>query len=305
MEKQEETKLLNFSVKKVLITGLGFMSAMISWSFYNFKIPIILAGIDDGPDAWIRVGLLGTASWVELLTGIIMVLDNIAAIILQPYFGRLSDRLQSKYGRRTPFFLIGLPTAVGCMIIMPFAPLFGLVALIFIFNFAMAFYRSAVMSIMPDYVPANRRSTANSFIALMGGVGTVIGFMIPKLVEMIPGTAPVITGVLETQDYFWQDFWGFFLTGAFMLLCLILFLIGFREVPTGTTFWKLSDKPIVVDYETKTYSFIEEEAKEDENITEEIKAIFTDKDKSALYILLTIFLYASGLNVVEFTFGRF
>ena len=61
MEKQEETKLLNFSVKKVLITGLGFMSAMISWSFYNFKIPIILAGIDDGPDAWIRVGLLGNA----------------------------------------------------------------------------------------------------------------------------------------------------------------------------------------------------------------------------------------------------
>jgi maltose/moltooligosaccharide transporter len=302
---EEKGRIKNFSVGKVLIIGLGFMSAMISWSFYNFKIPIILNGITDGVGGWRRVGVLGTEPWLEIIGGIIMVLDNIVAILLQPYFGKLSDRLQSKYGRRSPFFIIGVPTAVLCMLLMPFMPLFGLIGLIFVFNIAMAFYRTPVMSIMPDYVPANRRSTANSFIALMGGVGTVIGFIIPKLVEMIPGTDPVETGVFETQDFFLQDFWGFFITGAFMLLCLIIFLISFREVKTGDSFWKLSEYPIVVDYQTNSFFIKTEQEKKEESVIGELRDMIKAEEKSALFVLVAIFLYAGGFNALEFSFGRF
>ena len=304
-EMNQKNKNDDFSIGKVLIIGLGFMSAMISWSFYNFKIPIILNGITEGVGVWRRVGVLGTEPWVEIIGGIIMVLDNIVAILIQPYFGKLSDRLQSKYGRRSPFFMIGVPTAVLCMILMPFVPLLGLIGIIFIFNIAMAFYRTPVMSIMPDYVPANRRSTANSFIALMGGLGTVVGFIIPKLVELIPGTAPVETGVFETQNFFWQDFWGFFITGAFMLICLVIFLIGFREVKTGDSFWKLSEYPIVVDYKTNSYAIKTDVVEKQESVLGELKSITKAEEKSALFVFVAIFLYAGCFNALEFSFGRF
>lgn len=82
----------------------------------------------------------------------------------------LSDRLESRYGRRTPFIMLGLPTAVVCLFLIPFfSQLFVFIAIILCFNLSMAFYRPPIMSLMPDKIPTYKRSTANSYISLMGG----------------------------------------------------------------------------------------------------------------------------------------
>jgi MFS family permease len=310
---QEKTRITPnnppLDIKRILFIGLGFMSAMIAWSFYNFKIPIILNGIKDGEN-WVRIGLLGTNPWMEIVGGVIMTLDNIIAVLLQPYFGSLSDRLESKYGRRTPFLLIGLPSAVFCLFIMPFLPsIFILMAVILCFNLAMAFYRSPIMALMPDSVPANRRSSANSFISLMGGVGTIIGVLIPKIVEIFPNSTPVATGQLTTQDFFWQDFWGFVLTGSFMLVCLLLFLIKIKEPSSGSAFFQLS--PVPLEYDPNTHKFNRiidvdsDKIHEKSPILETVREIFSAPEKSFMWISITQFFYVFGFNALEFSFGRY
>ncbi|MHA1999132.1 MAG: MFS transporter [Promethearchaeota archaeon] len=310
---------LKVDVKQTVFIGFGFLSAMIAWSFYNFKIPIILNGIIPNPGVYDRVGILGTAPSMEILGGFIMTLDNIVAIILQPWFGALSDRMQSKFGRRTPFVIIGIPAAVLSLIILPLCTLLNnlitLVALficiIFVFNLAMAFYRPPVMSLMPDKTPAQIRSSANSYISLMGGLGFIAGIIIPFLVSLIPGTTPVEASGNDyfTQDYFFQDLWGFLLTGTFMSVCLVLFLARVKETPTGSGFFKVGSKPIHVDVFTQKIVVQDtpgDAAMENKpGFFDEWRNILKEEDKSALWILITVFSYLFGFNAIEFSFGRY
>jgi len=311
IDEELESNLLKVNVKQTLLIGLGFMSAMIAWTFYNFKIPIVLNGITGStPGTWNRIGLLGTEPVMEIVGGALMTLDNIVAILLQPYFGRLSDRLESRFGRRSPFVIIGLPTAVFCLFLLPFLSIIGLfIGVIAVFNLAMAFYRPPVMSILPDKTPPQILSSANSYISLMGGVGFVIGMLVPFIVDLIPGTTPLETGDILTQNFFWQDFWGFALAGGYMLVCLIVFLWKVKEVPTGKKFFHLADHPIQVDVYTQTvipYSESEKlEIREKPGFFDEWREIVQDKDKSAFWVLLSVFSYLFGFNAIEYSFGRF
>lgn len=305
------TTPMKVNVKQTLLIGLGFCSACIAWAFYNFKLPIILNGIKDSVTGeWLRIGILGTDPWAEILGGFLMTFDNIAAILLQPYFGALSDRMASKYGRRTPFMMVGLPIAVLSLLLVPFIPeIFLFISIVIVFNMAMAFYRTPIMSLMPDRTPSHLRSATNSFISLMGGVGTVFGFLIPKIVSLIPGTDPVITGVYETQNYFLQDLYGFLITGILMLICLCIFAFTIQETPTGSKFFSISEKPIRVDIISQTILPLEvNEAEKSEakpGFFDGMKSILKDTDKSALWINITVFWYLFGFNALEFSFGRF
>ncbi|MHA1733502.1 MAG: MFS transporter [Promethearchaeota archaeon] len=313
-------------VKQTIFIGFGFLSCMIAWSFYNFKIPIILNGITGSePGTWTRVGILGTAPVMEIVGGAIMTLDNIIAILLQPYFGQLSDRLESRHGRRTPFVVIGIPTAVVCLFLLPLTELAGsdpltvavlFIAIILVFNLAMAFYRPPVMSILPDKTPPQVLSTANSFIGLMGGVGFIVGMLAPTLAELVPGTEPVVTGEFATQDFFWEDFWGFALTGAFMAACLLVFLWKVHEVPTGEKFFHVGRVPVKVDVYTQrvvesgpdangTGEGVDAAGGEKPGFFGAWKEIRKDEEKSALWVLLAVFSYLFGFNALEFSFGRF
>lgn len=317
LESAPETPVMKVDVKQTLLIGFGFLSCMIAWSYYNFKIPIILNGITGAEGTtWTRVGLLGTEPAVEILGGVLMTLDNIVAILLQPFFGQISDRLESRYGRRTPFVIIGIPVAVICLFILPLCLLIPsgqltvavlFIAVILVFNLAMAFYRPPVMSVLPDKTPPQMWSTANSFISLMGGLGFVIGMLIPALAETIPGTDPTTTGVYATQDFFWQDFWGFALTGGFMVVCLVVFLWKVKEVPTGEGFFHVADRPINVDVYTQTVIEVEESAVEVEKtgFFDGWRDIRHDEDKSAFWVLFAVFSYLFGFNALEFSFGRF
>ena len=306
-----EKKIMKVDVKQTILIGFGFLTAMLAWTFYNFKIPIILNGISGlTSGTWNRVGRLGTEPIMEVVGGAIMVLDNIIAIIIQPYFGKLSDRLESKYGRRSPFIIIGLPTAVFCLVILPFMPLIGtFIAVILVFNLAMAFYRAPIMSLLPDKTPPQALSTANSYVSLMGGLGFVLGMVVPIIVGFIPGADPLMTGNYETQNFFWQDFWGFILVGIIMFLCLVIFLWKVKETPTGDKFFRISKRQIKFDVYTQKIIPYEEgeaaKAEEGSKFFEEWKEIFGDEDKSALWVLIAVFFYLFGFNAIEFSFGRF
>ncbi|MBR0302154.1 MAG: MFS transporter, partial [Bacilli bacterium] len=58
---------------------------------------------------------------VQWKVGIIMALDNIAALFIMPIFGFLSDKTKTKLGKRMPYIIVG---SVVTAIALPFIPFF-------------------------------------------------------------------------------------------------------------------------------------------------------------------------------------
>ncbi|HRY77292.1 MAG TPA: MFS transporter [Candidatus Izemoplasmatales bacterium] len=97
---------MKLNYKKVFFVGLAFFLISMFWQTYDSVITKIL--ID-------KFGLNQTWS------GVVMALDNILALFLLPLFGGLSDKTNSKYGRRTPYIIIGTVVAAFAFVGLSFA----------------------------------------------------------------------------------------------------------------------------------------------------------------------------------------
>ena len=156
-----KSKSMKLDYKKTFILGLGFFSASIIWPIYNNYVPIML-------ETYIKSGTF---------IGAIMTIDNVFAVVFQPLFGALSDRTNTRFGRRMPFLLVGVPlAAIFCSLIPWSNSLFTLMLFIIIMNFSMSIYRAPTVALMPDVTPSPLRSKANGVINFMGGFAAVIAY---------------------------------------------------------------------------------------------------------------------------------
>lgn len=167
---------------KTFLIGFGFFGISLIWSVYNVYVPIFLHDRFELPASVI---------------GIVMTLDNIAALIIQPVIGVWSDRTRTRLGRRMPYVLAGAPIAALCFALVPFAqalPLF--MASIMGMLLAMALFRTPVIALMPDVTPSPLRSQANGVINLMGGLGGLIAFFISGTLYKQNPANPFLLGAL-------------------------------------------------------------------------------------------------------------
>lgn len=244
----EETSKGKMDFKFLLFVGLAFFTSEMAWSLYNSRVSKLLEGY---------LILLS-------LVGLWMALDNIIGVIIQPIMGSISDNTRTKYGRRMPYILIGIPSAALFFALIPTQQnLPQLILWMFLFGIAMGFYRSQAVALMPDFVQPEDRSKGNAVINMMGGFGGVIGF-----------TLSLIAGAITLQ--------GSFIIVSILMIVAMLIL-----------FWKVK--------ETESYSYkqmIEYEMKEGKKLQDEktkpgliasIKDILTEDDKSTLFMLLAIF----------------
>lgn len=155
---------MKLDYKKTFLIGLGFFTVNIVWGLYNIAVPIYLK----------QLGLSGVA------VGSVMTIDNIFAIILLPIFGALSDRTYNRYGRRMPYLLVGIPLSALSFMLIPVlrSNIVTLMAVVIGMNFFMSIYRSPTVALMPDFTPRPLRSKANGVVNFIGGVGSVIAFLI-------------------------------------------------------------------------------------------------------------------------------
>lgn len=104
--KQKEPLKLNYPI--TFKVGFAFAIIMLFWTAYDFVVPLL---IDNA---------YGLPSWAR---GLIMGLDNLLSLFMLPVFGKLSDnahgKLAKKWGRRTPFIVIGTVAAVALMVFVP------------------------------------------------------------------------------------------------------------------------------------------------------------------------------------------
>lgn len=156
--------------KRTILTGLAFLSICAFWQMYNSIVPLILTN---------------TFHLNETYSGIIMAADNILALFLLPLFGSLSDRTNTRIGKRMPYVLFGTGIAIILMNILPIidnsysaAPsgfkTASFVVVLGLLLVAMGTYRSPAVALMPDITPKPLRSKANAIINLMGALGGVI-----------------------------------------------------------------------------------------------------------------------------------
>ncbi len=213
------------NVKRTIIISFSFFTVLLAWSYFNFKVPLLLNDI------------LGTNSFKDLIKGVVMALDNIIAVILQPFFGDLSDRTTSRFGRRMPFIVIGTVSSAIFYIFIPWMQaLAGLVLIVFLFDLAMSIYRSASVAILPDYTSNKMYSKASAIQQFIANMGGLIGFVIPIIIGFIPNLA------LQ-----WVNAIGFLIISLLMLVMVIILFIHIKETPTGTKILGFGDKKLEVD----------------------------------------------------------
>ncbi len=156
--------------KRTFLVGLAFLSICAFWQMYDNIIPLILTK---------------TFHMNETISGAIMGADNILALFLLPLFGSLSDRTNTKIGKRMPYIIFGTACAIVLMNILPIldnsyaaAPSNGkivvFVILLGLLLISMGTYRSPAVALMPDVTPKPLRSRANAIINLMGALGGII-----------------------------------------------------------------------------------------------------------------------------------
>ena len=97
---------MKLNYKRTLLVGFAFFLICTFWQAYDTIIPKILTD---------KFGLSQSVS------GVIMALDNLLALFLLPWFGSLSDRTSTRFGKRKPFVLIGTVIACVALICLSFA----------------------------------------------------------------------------------------------------------------------------------------------------------------------------------------
>ena len=177
--------IMKLNTKRTMLIGLAFLSICAFWQTYDNIIPLMLQN---------------TFGMRETVTGVLMAMDNVLAVFLLPFFGALSDRTNTRFGRRMPFIAVGTACAVAFYLLIAAADRKGRLALFLIALFgaliSMGLYRSPAVALMPDLTPNIYRSRANAIINLMGTVGAVYALV---MIRLLSGRTDAATG---RTDYF-------------------------------------------------------------------------------------------------------
>ena len=96
---------MKLNYKRTILVGFAFFLISAFWQAYDAIVPLILTNY---------YGMAQDAS------GFVMSLDNILALFMLPLFGALSDKIATRWGKRTPFVFVGTILAVIAFVCLTF-----------------------------------------------------------------------------------------------------------------------------------------------------------------------------------------
>ena len=286
---------IKLNYKRTVLVGFAFFLISAFWQAYDAIVPLILTN---------HFGLPQTAS------GAIMSIDNVLAVFMLPLFGAISDKVNTRYGKRTPFVLFGSVAAVVSFIALTLVdnyqiakitaagipdaeaalgtdeaiklaleytvanplPLVGFIATLLVVLVAMATFRSPAVALMPDVTLKPLRSKGNAIINLMGTAGGIIVLALGM--------------VFATSKNHYMKYTGYVAAvTSVMLLGLVIFLLSVKEK-------KWAEE---MQAESERLGF---DKPENESTLPETRRLSRPELKSLLLILASVALWYIGYNSI-------
>ena len=189
---EDNKGLKRFTVPHFLNFALGFLGLQFAW---QMRI-ILSAPVTEG---------LGASPFIY---GLIWLAGPFTGMIVQPLIGAISDNTKSKFGRRRPYLIGGAFIAALALWAFPnsaniasflghtfdfpipvWLGLFIAAIMIWIIDACINVAQGPYRALIPDVVPQEQHSVANSYISLAIGLGSVIA----------AATAPVLSSVFHYQ----------------------------------------------------------------------------------------------------------
>ena len=187
-----EQGLKKFSTTQLLNFCLGFFGLQFAW-----QMRIILSGpVTEG---------LGAS---PLLFGLIWLAGPVTGMLVQPIIGAMSDATETRFGRRRPYLLAGALFASLALWAFPqsgeiaqflsdnlhlnlpiWSGLFIAAIMIWVIDACVNAAQGPYRALIPDNVPAEQHSIANSYLSFAIGLGSVIA----------AGTAPFLNWAFGYQ----------------------------------------------------------------------------------------------------------
>jgi MFS family permease len=96
---------MKLNTKRTILVGFAFFLISAFWQAYDAIVPLALNNHYGLPHS---------------ISGFVMSIDNILAVFMLPIFGALSDKVMTKFGKRTPFIVVGTIAAVLSFIALTF-----------------------------------------------------------------------------------------------------------------------------------------------------------------------------------------
>ncbi len=261
---------MKLNYKRTILIGFAFMAISAFWQVYDNIIPLILKYN-------FNIG--------DTLSGGIMALDNVFALVMLPVFGAWSDKVSTRRGKRTPFILVGTILAVVFMTMIPMAAnmrnLWLFVIALLLSLMAMGTFRSPAVSLMPDVTPKPLRSKGNAIINLMGAVGGVSALvMIMFLVGEgdTPSYQPLFAGI-----------------SVLMIIALAVILTQVNEN-------KFVEERIAIE---KANGIDAEDEEDDEAALSGTAALPKDVKRSLTFLLLSVSFWFMAYNAVTTSFSKY
>lgn len=267
--------MLKLNKKRTFYIGFSFFTILMLWQVYNYYCPMFLEELLNST--------FGVGDY-NYIIGIIMALDNILALFMLPLFGALSDKTETKLGKRMPYIIIG---TIVSLLAFPFISilyiknsLIGVALLMGLILIAMNIYRSPSVALMPDVTPKPLRAQANAIINFVGYIGAIIGALLTMVF-----TKKQSDGVSLVREI---TVWPFVVVSFLMAVALLVLVLKIKE--------------------NKILEETKDEMAEGEKLSETIEVVSDDKplskaDKTNLWLLIfSVFLWYFAFNAVE-TFG--
>ncbi|MBD3256599.1 MAG: MFS transporter [Candidatus Lokiarchaeota archaeon] len=259
-EKQEK-----LDIRLTFLIGFAFFCTQISWSLYNAQVPISL------------LAYIGSVA----IVGLIMGLDNLIGVFVQPLMGNVSDNTRTKWGRRMPYIIIGIPVSAIFFALIAFeTSLFSLLFFMLCFIIAMSFYRSQTVALMPDFIQPQHRSKANSIINMMSAISLVAASLISIFLVDISLQLAFIT------------------VSVIMVIALIVLVLTVKEKNAYSYQAILREETEIIEELRKD--------KEKVGLVASFKDVLEEEDKSTLFMLFAIFFISVGwaaLNALVSAYG--
>ena len=209
----EENALKKFTTAKFISFAIGFFGLQFAW-----QMRIILSGPVTEE--------LGASPF---LFGLIWLAGPFTGMVVQPLIGALSDKTRTAFGRRRPYLLGGALLSALALWAFPnsanitewFESLIGInlpiwsallfaAIMIWVLDACVNIAQGPYRALVPDVVPQEQHSIANSYISLAIGLGSVVaagtapflkwafGYQMPINAQFIMAALAFLLGMLWT-----------------------------------------------------------------------------------------------------------